>query len=49
MWFYHYSDRSALAAAVGVAKSGAVDIKRLHAWSDRESKSAEFEEFASRL
>ncbi len=49
MWFYHYDDRSALAAAIGVAKSGEVDLASLRAWSQGEGKAAEFEEFASRL
>ena len=49
LWFYHYGDRSALAAAIGVAKSGNVDMEFLREWSAREGKGAAFDEFLSRV
>lgn len=36
MWFYVYNDRSALAAALGVAASGAIDERLIRRWSERE-------------
>jgi hypothetical protein len=49
MWFYTSNDRSALAAAIGVAKSGEVDIDRVRDWSNRQGFGASFEVFVSRL
>ncbi len=35
IWFYVYTDRSALAAAVAVASSGPVDLALIERWSKR--------------
>ncbi len=43
--FYFYSDRSALAAAVGVARSGPVDLAAVQRWSAKEGEPAKFLEF----
>jgi hypothetical protein len=47
--FYFHSDRSALAAAVGVARSGSVDLARVQRWSAKEGESAKFLEFREAL
>lgn len=49
MWFYTRNDRSSLAAAIGVAQSGEIDIDRLRDWSNREGFGTRFEVFASKL
>jgi hypothetical protein len=47
--FYHWNDRSALAAAVAVAGSGAVDLQAIERWSGREGMTAKFAEFRAAL
>jgi len=47
--FYYYSDRSALSAAIHVAKSGPVDLKSVADWSQREGRTQRFREFEERL
>lgn len=47
--FYHWNDRSALAAAVAVAKSGAVDLRAIERWSGRERMVAKFADFRDAL
>lgn len=50
MWFYlQPTDRSALAAALGVAAEQKVDLKPIEAWSAREGFTDKFEEFRRRL
>ncbi len=45
LWYYHYNDFSALAAAVGVARAHAIDLTAIRDWSDREGASQKFENF----
>jgi hypothetical protein len=33
LWYYHYTDFSALGAAVGVAEQQAVNMQRIRTWS----------------
>jgi len=47
--FYYYSDRSALSAAVDVAKSGPIEMGIISAWSRREGQMPRFREFEERL
>lgn len=43
--FYHWTDRQALALAVEIARAQSVDLDLIRAWSAREGKAVEFEEF----
>jgi hypothetical protein len=45
LWYYHYNDFSALAAAVGVARLHEIDIAAIRDWSAREGASEKFETF----
>ena len=47
--FYFFSDRSALAAAVGVARSGPIDLPTIRQWSSKEGEARRFAEFTSLL
>lgn len=47
--FYFFSDRSALAAAVAVARSGTIDISAIRRWSEREGEASRFAEFLEYL
>jgi hypothetical protein len=47
--FFYWGDQQGLEQAVLVSKSIAVDIDSVEAWSIREEKEAEFEEFIRRL
>jgi len=47
--FYHWNDRSALAAAVAVAGSGAVDLHVIERWSSRERMMEKFVDFRAEL
>lgn len=47
--FYHWKDQQALEQAVLVAQSTSVDLESVKAWSKREGKTTEFEEFNRRL
>jgi hypothetical protein len=47
--FYFFSDRSALAAAVAVARSGVVDLAAIRRWSLGEREASHFEEFSQAL
>lgn len=49
MWFYVQNDRSALAAAIGVAGSGAIDADLVRSWSAREGFQRECDYFFSNL
>ncbi len=50
LWFYlQPTDRSSLAAAVGVARSQSVDIDLVRSWSSREGFADKFEEFTKRV
>ena len=48
MSFYVYADRSALSAAIGVARSGAIDVALVRRWSARERYTTQCEEFFER-
>ncbi|MGA8473580.1 MAG: hypothetical protein WB681_00805 [Candidatus Cybelea sp.] len=43
--FYFFTDRSALAAAIAVARSGSVDFSKIERWSIKEGKASRFAEF----
>ncbi len=47
--FYFFSDRSALAAALGVARSGEVDLATVQRWSVKEGAATGFREFRESL
>jgi len=47
--FFHWSDRSALVTALGVAESGDIDLAAIKAWSEREGEADKFREFSDRL
>jgi hypothetical protein len=47
--FYFFADRSALAAAVAVARSGVVDLAAIRRWSLKEREASHFEEFSQSL
>ena len=47
--FYFFADRSALAAAVAVARGGVVDLAAVRRWSQREREASHFEEFLEAL
>ena len=47
--FFHWGDRQALAQAALVAARQAVDIEKIRAWSVREGKGREFEEFLGEI
>ena len=47
--FYHWGDRQCLQQAVMIAESNDVDIEEVEAWSSREGKLTEFNEFRSLL
>lgn len=46
--FYWYHDRSALAAALAVARSYPIDLEIIAAWSEREGETGKFTEFRER-
>ena len=46
--FYFFSDRSALAAAVAVARGSTIDVPAIRQWSLTEGEGARFEEFLKR-
>lgn len=48
LWYYAYTDISALHAAVAVAKSGPVDLVAIRDWSIREGENEAFAAFLSR-
>lgn len=45
VWFYHYRDFSALAAAIGVAESHSIDMDAICEWSKREGALEKFQFF----
>ncbi|MGB6517505.1 MAG: hypothetical protein WBE79_03240 [Candidatus Cybelea sp.] len=47
--FYFFADRSALAAAVGVARSGVFDLPLIERWSLKEGEARRFAEFHDAL
>jgi hypothetical protein len=47
--FYFFADRSALAAALGVIRSGPVDLQAVKRWSVSEGELARFKEFSELL
>jgi hypothetical protein len=47
--FYFFTDRSAFAAAIAVARSGPVDMRKIERWSVEEAKAARFAEFRDAL
>jgi len=47
--FFYWGDRQSLEQAILVARSVTVDLERVEAWSVREGKQAEYEEFIQRL
>ena len=47
--FYFFGDRSALAAAIGVAESGRINLSAIKRWSQREGEAARFSEFYENL
>jgi hypothetical protein len=47
--FYFFADRSALAAALGVIRSGPVDLRAVKRWSVSEGELARFNEFSELL
>ncbi len=47
--FYFFADRSALAAAVAVAQTGAVDLHAIERWSVEEGEANRYREFRERL
>lgn len=49
LWFYVYTDRSALAAAIGVAESGSIDREAIREWSSREGYEGQCDYFFSNL
>lgn len=49
LWYYAYTDISALHAAVAVAMSGEVSLITLRDWSVREGEDDTFSEFLSRV
>ncbi|HEY9084599.1 MAG TPA: hypothetical protein VIN40_01455 [Candidatus Tyrphobacter sp.] len=44
--FYFWNDRQSLVVATAVARSGAIRMERIAAWSEREGQMAKFREFA---
>jgi hypothetical protein len=47
--FYFFGDRSALSAAIAVAKSGTVNLLEIRRWSDKEGEGLRFGEFYESL
>jgi hypothetical protein len=47
--FYHWQDRQGLEQAVLVALAHPIDIQDIRAWSEKEGKLSEFEEFRDRV
>lgn len=47
--FYFFADRSALAAAIGVASAGLIDLESIKRWSEKEGESSSFAQFYETL
>jgi hypothetical protein len=47
--FYFFADRSALAAAIAVARGGRINLAKIDEWSVKEGHSERFAEFREAL
>jgi hypothetical protein len=49
MWFFHSSDRQALATAIMIAKSNEIDLGVVRDWAEGEGETEKFEIFLGKL